>query len=130
MKTGGGVDTMPTAGVCRNDAQFAEAACFSSFSMATAVAPLAARPITLEQLAALSDEIAALARAGVPLDRGLRELARDLPGRLGKLAGAMGTRLEEGRPLDGVVEDLGAALPPAYRSVIAAGIRAGHLPAA
>jgi general secretion pathway protein F len=98
--------------------------------MATVPATFVAHPITLEQLAALSDEIAALSRAGVPLDRGLRELARDLPGRLGKLAGAMGTRLEEGRSLDGVVEELGSTLPPAYRAVIAAGLRAGHLSAA
>jgi type II secretory pathway component PulF len=98
--------------------------------MATVPATLAARPITLEQLAALSDEIAALSRAGVPLDRGLRELARDMPGRLGQLAEAIGKRLSEGRSLDGVVEELGAALPPAYRAVIAAGLRAGHLPAA
>jgi general secretion pathway protein F len=98
--------------------------------MTTVFAPLAARPLTLEQLAALSDEMAALARAGVPLDRGLRELAHDMPGKLGDVAGAIGTRLEKGHSLEQIVADLETTLPPAYRSVIVAGLRAGRLPAA
>jgi len=96
----------------------------------TISATLIARPITLDQLVALSDEIAALARAGVPLDRGLQDLAYDLPGRLGRLAGEMGKKLEQGQPLEKVVAELGAALPPAYQTVIAAGQRVGRLPAA
>jgi len=98
--------------------------------MSIVSATFAARPVTLEQLAALSDEIAALTRAGVPLDRGLKELARDMPGRLGKLAGAIGNRLEAGHSLDQIAAELETSLPPAYRSVIAAGLRAGRLPAA
>ena len=86
--------------------------------------------LTLEQLAALSDEIAALSRAGVPLDRGLKELARELPGRLGRVAGSVGDQLTLGQPLAQIVADLGALLPPAYQTVIAAGLRAGRLPAA
>ncbi|HMC11449.1 MAG TPA: type II secretion system F family protein [Pirellulaceae bacterium] len=88
---------------------------------------MSARPVTLEQLAALSDEIGALARAGVPLDRGLWELSQDMPGRMGKLAGDISQRLEAGASLEQVVAELGSALPPAYRSVIAAGVRAGRL---
>jgi type II secretory pathway component PulF len=86
--------------------------------------------VTLEQLAALSDEIGALARSGVPLDRGLRELSLDMPGRLGKLASEISQRLEAGSSLEQVISDLGSALPPAYRCVIAAGVRAGRLPVA
>jgi len=98
--------------------------------MSTISATLAARPVTLEQLTALSDEIGALARAGVPLDRGLRELSHDMPGRLGQLAGEMSRRLEAGMSLEIVIGELGAALPPAYRCVVAAGVRAGRLPVA
>src|SRR5688572_789270 len=98
--------------------------------MSTIPATLAARPVTLEQLAALSEEIAALARAGVPLDRGLRELAVDMPGRLGKIAADISRGLEAGRSLEQVLDELGAALPPAYRAVVAAGVRSGRLPAA
>jgi general secretion pathway protein F len=98
--------------------------------MSTVPATLAARPVTLEQLAALSDEIGALTRAGVPLDRGLRALATDMPGQLGRLADQIGHRLQEGRSLEQVVEELGTSLPPAYRAVVVAGLRAGNLPAA
>ena len=42
--------------------------------------------ITLDQLIALNDEMAALARAGVPLDRGLLAVGRELRGRTGKFA--------------------------------------------
>jgi len=98
--------------------------------LSTVPATIAARPVTLDQLAALSDEIGALARAGVPLDRGLRELASDMPGRLGSIAADMSRRLADGRSLSQVVEEFGAALPPAYKSVVAAGVRSGRLPAA
>jgi type II secretory pathway component PulF len=91
---------------------------------------IAARPMTLDQLAALSDELAALARAGVPLDRGLRELAHDMPGRLGKMAAHISQRLEAGQPLEQIVAELGLTLPPAYRAVVVAGARAGRLSAA
>jgi len=77
-----------------------------------------ATPLTLDQLAALSEEIAALARAGVPLDRGLRELGRELPGRLGKVAAEVSGGLAAGKALDAVVAELGTALPPAYRSAV------------
>jgi general secretion pathway protein F len=93
-------------------------------------ASTSAPSLTLDQLAALSHEMAALARAGVPLDRGLRELGRELPGRLGKVAADVSSGLAEGKALDAVVADIGTALPPAYRTVIAAGLRAGRLPAA
>jgi general secretion pathway protein F len=93
-------------------------------------ASFTATSLTLDQLAALSDEIAALARAGVPLDRGLRELGRELPGRLGKVAEQVSGGLGAGKALDMVVAELGTTLPPAYRTVIAAGLRAGRLPAA
>ena len=98
--------------------------------MSTVPATLSVRPLSLEQLAALSEEIAALARAGVPLDRGLAELARDIPGRLGTVAREMSQRLSEGQLIEQVAIELGNALPPAYRSVLIAGVRAGRLPVA
>ncbi len=98
--------------------------------MSTVTASLRARPVTLEQLAALSDEIGALVRAGVPLDQGLCELSRDMPGRLGQVAGEISQSLAAGKPLEQTIAELGAALPPAYRAVIVAGVRAGRLPLA
>lgn len=81
--------------------------------------------ITLDQLAALNDEMAALARAGVPLDRGLLHVGGELPGRLGRITREFGQRLEQGETIEHVLDD--PSLPPAYRAVIAAGIRSGRL---
>lgn len=92
-------------------------------------AQLVPRTITLEELISLSEEIAALARAGVPLDRGLLAIGADLPGRLGKLATALGERLEKGESLVECVANSGF-YPPSYKAVVEAGIRVGRLPAA
>src|SRR5262249_51853770 len=90
-----------------------------------------AQPATLDQLAALSDEIAALVRAGVPLHRGLQDLGADMPGRLGRMAGELGKELQSGQPLDAAIaQRLSTSLPLAYRAVVTAGLRAGRLPAA
>jgi general secretion pathway protein F len=85
--------------------------------------------IKLDQLIALNDEMAALARAGVPLEKGLISLGSDLPGSLGRIAGRLGQRLESGQDLTQALAD-DASLPPAYRALVAAGIRSGRLAAA
>jgi general secretion pathway protein F len=83
--------------------------------------------ISHDQLIALCDEMAALARAGVPLEKGLVALAEDLPGRLGRLAGDVGRRLEMGEGLDEVLGAAGDSVSPAFRAVIVAGLRSGRL---
>ena len=47
---------------------------------------------------ALNDEIAALVRAGVPLEQGLGHLGGDLPGRLGTFTTALADRMGRFRP--------------------------------
>jgi type II secretory pathway component PulF len=83
--------------------------------------------ITVEQLIALSDEMAALVRSGVPLDRGLVAAGRDLRGRVGRLAERVGGRLEQGDALAAALEADGAAVPEFYRAVVEAGLRSGRL---
>ena len=85
--------------------------------------------MTLEDFVALNHEIAALARAGVPLGPGLTAFGRDLPGRLGKIAAEVGQRLEQGEPLERIVAQ-NDSFPPAYKAVVQAGLRVGRLPAA
>ena len=87
------------------------------------------RRLSLEDLIALNDEIRGLARAGVPLDRGLRAVATDLSGRLSKSANTLGEQLELGHSLEESLDHLGE-IPPAYRAVITAGLKSGRLPAA
>lgn len=86
--------------------------------------------VTVDELVALNDEMASLARTGVPLEHGLRLLSTDLPGRLGKLAGVLSERLERGQSLVQVLSESGDAFSPAYCAVVAAGLRSGRLAAA
>jgi type II secretory pathway component PulF len=86
--------------------------------------------ITLDQLIALNDEIAALIRAGVPLDNGLRHLSEDLPGSLGRYARQLSERIARGESLTDALAEPALHLPRLYRAVIEAGIAAGRLSAA
>ncbi len=86
--------------------------------------------ITLDQLIALNDEIAALVRAGVPLDRGLRSLGEDLPGRLGRFSAQLSERIARGESLTDALAEPTSKLPRLYRAVVEAGIAAGRLPSA
>jgi type II secretory pathway component PulF len=83
--------------------------------------------ISLEQLIALSDEMSALVRSGVPLDRGLVLAGGELRGRAGALASRLGERLERGEGLDAALSADGRAVPEFYRAVIEAGLRSGKL---
>jgi type II secretory pathway component PulF len=86
--------------------------------------------ITIDQLLALNAEIAALVRAGVPLERGLVVAGRDLRGRLGRIATALSGRMSRGESLSHALEGEGQAIPPLYRAVVEAGARSGQLPIA
>jgi general secretion pathway protein F len=91
---------------------------------------MAIKSPTLDDLIALNDQIAALVRAGIPLERGLEEVAKDLPGRSGRLAGRIAERTERGASLVEAIDAEGERLPALYRAVVAAGLRTGRLEAA
>ncbi len=86
--------------------------------------------VTLDELAALSDEMAALVRAGIPLDQGLAALGDDVRGRLGRLATAWAQRLGNGEDLAAILAEDASEIPPLWRNVVLAGMRSGHLAAA
>jgi general secretion pathway protein F len=86
--------------------------------------------ISLDQLVALNEEMAALVRAGVPLDAGMLDLGEDLPGRLGSLASEIGRRLNQGESLPQILSDEHRTLPTVWRAVVESGLLAGDLPAA
>ncbi len=92
--------------------------------------PTTGRSVTLPELIALNDEILALVRAGVPLDAGLRQLARDLGGRTGRIARQVGDELSQGKSFAEALTASGAKFPPVYLAVVEAGIQSGRLPAA
>lgn len=86
--------------------------------------------ITLDQLIALNDEIAALVRCGVPLEANLAKIGQDMPGTLGHITTVLANRAHQGQSLPQIISECSANFPPAYRAVIDAGLRAGRLPAA
>lgn len=89
-----------------------------------------ARPVTVEQLTALNEEIVALVRAGAPLERGLINAGEDLPGRLGAVTKILSNRLRRGEALSSALEAEKDAIPPLYRAVVEAGSRTGDLASA
>lgn len=91
-------------------------------------AALAVAPLSAEDLRFFNEQIAALARAGVALDLGLRALARDLRrGRLRTLLERLAEDLERGTPFDNAVAARAGLFPPLYVEVLRAGIRSGRL---
>lgn len=92
--------------------------------------PASAPSLTLDQLIALNDEIAALVRVGVPLGPGLEQLGSDLPGASGKAASFVAERLDRGLPLDEILAQNPAMFPPSYRAAVMAGVRSGRIGAA
>jgi general secretion pathway protein F len=86
--------------------------------------------MTVDDLLALNEEIAALVRAGVPLEEGLADLGADLPGRLGQAATVLGKRTARGESLEQALASQAVSLSPAYQAIVQAGLRAGRLPAA
>ena len=86
--------------------------------------------VSIDQLTALNDEIAALVRAGVPLEQGLATIGRQQRGPHGRAAEKLAERLQRGDSLPAAVEAAGLPLPASYRAVIAAGLASGSLPEA
>jgi general secretion pathway protein F len=99
-------------------------------AQAEAVATGRADDLSLDQLIALNDEIAALVRAGIPLERGLLNLGSDFRGRLGGFATVLARRMEQGESLPDALDAEGSRLPRLYRAVIVSGLRSGRLPSA
>src|SRR5688572_1312738 len=71
--------------------------------------------------------MAALVRAGTPLERGLVEFGEEMPGRLGRISTRLGERMQGGEALPQILADQSLGLPPVWTSMVSAGIRSGRL---
>lgn len=94
---------------------------------------MAERPtktLSLDDLIALNDEIAALAKAGVPLHDALAGLGDDLPAGLANVSRTLAERTERGQSLSEAIAASGQQFPAVYRAIVEVGIRSGRLPAA
>ena len=88
-----------------------------------------ASTISLPDLVALNEEMAALVRSGIPLEQGLVDLGREFPGQLGVLAAQLGRRLQSWESLGRILEENSTSRPPVWTATVAAGIRSGRLAA-
>jgi type II secretory pathway component PulF len=81
-----------------------------------------------EDLVALNDEIAAMARAGLPLDQGLEALARDMGrGRLRRVTAALAEDLRAGKTLPEALDAQKQHVPAFYAGLVSAGVRTGRI---
>ncbi len=82
-----------------------------------------------ETFAAFNRQLADLAAAGLPLERGLRLIAADLASpRLRAAVEAVADDLENGTPLPDAFANHAAHFPPLYGRVLEAGVKTGNLP--
>ena len=84
----------------------------------------------LDDLILLNREIAALVKAGIPLELGLRGLSGSVGTRLGRLSERLSKRLAAGQSLPDALAEEGPAVSPVYSAVMEAGLASGSLPEA
>src|SRR5262245_59977727 len=85
--------------------------------------------MTADELIALNEQLAGMARAGLPLDQGLASLAGEMNrGRLRRVTEAIVGDLKHGSTLPEAVALRQTDLPPYYANLITAGVRTGRLP--
>ena len=83
-------------------------------------------PISLEDLIALNEEIAALVRAGIPLELGLGS-SRGTPKNLRAITERLRLEMARGGSLPEALQRCGADLPPSYLAVVEAGLKSNRL---
>ncbi|MBN2377423.1 MAG: type II secretion system F family protein [Sedimentisphaerales bacterium] len=75
-----------------------------------------------------NQQLASLTKTGIPLEKGLRELAADTVSKsMRKLIANLVDKLESGAPLEDAFEQSSKNFPPLYRHIIQAGIKTGRL---
>jgi type II secretory pathway component PulF len=91
-------------------------------------APAANVPLSADDLITLNEEIASLARAGLPLDQGLAAIAREMSrGRLKSVTEKLAADLRAGHTLPEALTRQEGRIPGYYAALLAAGIRSGKL---
>jgi type II secretory pathway component PulF len=84
--------------------------------------------LTPEETGRLTEQIAGLARSGLPLGPGLEALGSELPrGRLRESLLELSDALSLGKPLDAAMEQQKDRIPPHLRGLVLGGLRSGRL---
>ncbi len=97
------------------------------------IAPIARPPkpraLRAGDFAAFNEQLAHLAKAGLPLEHGLRLIAADLAsGRMSRTVQLVAAELERGTPLPEAFEKHRKQFPSLYGKLVGAGVQSGNLP--
>jgi|GEM_PF-159135 len=85
-------------------------------------------PLSLDDVMFFNDQLAAITKAGVPLEQGLRQLAADTGSRkLKRLLSDLVDELSAGTPLEKALEKHRRRFPENYPGVVQAGLQTGDL---
>lgn len=91
--------------------------------------PRAGKPLSSDDFHAFNLQLAQLTAAGLPLEQGLRLVARDLRrGRLARVVNEIADDLEKGIPLAEAFDRRRGRFPLLYGRLLDAGVRMGNLP--
>ena len=75
-----------------------------------------------------NQQLASITKAGIPLERGLRELVSDIESRsVRKLVGELADDLEAGVSIEGAFDRRRRLFPPLYGRIVRAGVQTGRL---
>src|SRR5437016_1735491 len=85
-------------------------------------------PLSADDLITLNEEIASMAKAGLPLDQGLALVARELGrGSLRSATQQLADDLRAGYTLPDAMSRQNGRIPPYYAALVTAGVRTGRL---
>jgi type IV pilus assembly protein PilC len=73
-------------------------------------------------------QLSHLTAGGLPMEKGLRLIAGELPRRQARAVGAIAADLEAGAPIGDAFAGRGTTFPPMYGRLLEAGVRANNLP--
>ena len=90
--------------------------------------PSSPRHLGRDEFLLFNQQLASLAQAGIPLEKGLRELSVDLTSpKLKALVERIAKDLESGTPIEEAFDRCKDQFPPLYSRVLRAGIKTGRL---
>jgi len=92
------------------------------------VADTRQRPIGRQDFLLFNQQLAAITQAGIPLERGLRELSQDIASkRMRRLVADIATDMEAGVPIDEAFGRREKQFPSLYGQLLKAGVETGRL---
>jgi type II secretory pathway component PulF len=90
--------------------------------------PVFRTPLSKNEFLLFNQQLMGLTSAGIPLERGLRELAQDAGSKKVKsLVLAIANELESGVPLDQAIQKHANVFPPMYSLILKSGVQSGRL---